>query len=164
MTFMYKVWKFKSLNIDFGEVRCRSWKFLRKMGPHWKEVFKTEDIDGHYYLSFKHLNRGTKCPFMFSWEVQMQDGPEPCQDVLPLINIMYYRKVLLLAILTVTGSFSLLLSCTRLAPTLLGRMEKGLWRIASSSVLRAPQSQLGIWTQMSKNIMWWMIDAGSRIW
>lgn len=71
---------------------------------------------------------------------------------------MYCRKALLLAILTVNGSFSLLLSCSGLASALLGRMEKGLWRIASLAVLRALQSQLRIWTHMSKNIMWWMQD------
>lgn len=34
----------------------------------------SEDIEGQYYLSFKHLNIGTKCSFLFSWETEILDG------------------------------------------------------------------------------------------
>lgn len=74
----------------------------------------------------------------------------------PLINRMYCRKALLLAILTVNGSFSLL-SRTGLASALLGRMEKGLWRIASLAVVTAENLDPHVKEHH-------VVDAGSRIW
>ena len=51
----------------------------------------------------------------------------------PFVDIVYYRKGLLLAILIFTGLFWLVLRSSRFVPGHVGRMERGLWRIASLS-------------------------------
>lgn len=61
----------------------------------------------------------------------------------PIVDIMYYRKGLLLSSLTFTGLLWLVLR-SGFASGVVGRMERGLWRIASLSCVEFSSVTAGI--------------------